>query len=142
MDDVLSLIPVVTSKDARGIWRTTEQAARQVLCRVSTVGGNEFHNAGRNGINPEFVFIVNAVEYNGETLVEYRGQRYSIYRTYRVPDSGSGLQQSGMRSQYDYGPDYIKLYAERKGGSNAAHPPVTPTTPSTGGTDNAETSGT
>ena len=133
MDDVLSLIPVVGSKDARGVWRTTEQPARQVLCRVSTVGGNEFHNAGRNGINPEFVFVINAVEYNGETLVEYRGQRYSIYRTYQVPDSGSGLQKSGMRSQYDYGPDYIKLYAERKGGSNAAHPPET------GGTDDGQT---
>ena len=142
MDDVLNLIPTVETRDARGVYRTTELAPRQVLCKVSSVGGNEYHNAGRNGINPEFVFIVNAVEYNGETLVEYRGQRYSIYRTYRVPDSGSGLQQSGMRSQYDYGPDYIKLYAERKGGSNAAHPPVTPTTPSTGGTDNAETSGT
>ena len=36
----------------------------------------------------------------GETIVEYDGQTYSVYRSYETDD------------------DYIELYVERKGGTN------------------------
>lgn len=39
-------------------------------------------------------------DYDGEPIVEYNGQRYSVYRTYIGRD------------------DTIELYVERKGGSN------------------------
>ena len=39
-------------------------------------------------------------DYNGEPIVEYNGQRYSIYRTYIGKN------------------DMIELYVERKGGTN------------------------
>jgi SPP1 family predicted phage head-tail adaptor len=61
----------------------------------------EFYEAGRNGLNPQFMAQIFAAEYNGEELVEYQGRTYSIYRTYHVP-----------------GTDYMELYIERKGGSN------------------------
>ncbi len=119
MDDVVKLIPTTQQKDSTGVLRTTEGTPREVFCHVRSVSRSEFYKAGRNGLNPAMIFVVFAGDYNEEELVEYRGKRYAIYRTYQVPDSGSGLQKSGMRSQYDYGPDYLELYAERKGGSNA-----------------------
>ena len=115
------LIPTETYQDARGVPRSRELEPRQVFCHVRSVSRAEFYKAGRNGLNPALIFVVFHAEYQGETLLEYRGQRYAIYRTYQVPDSGSGLQHSGMRSKYDYGPDYVELYAERKGGTNGQY---------------------
>ena len=120
MDDVVLLIPTETYQDARGVQRTRELEPRQVFCHVRSIGSSEFHKAGRNGLNPAMIFVVFAGDYNEEELVEYRGKRYAIYRTYHVPDGGSGLQKSGMRSKYDYGSDYMELYAQRKGGTNGS----------------------
>lgn len=118
MDDVISLIPTTQTRDSAGVPHTTEGTPREVLCRVRSASRNEIFKARRSGLNPAFVFVVFHGEYHEETLVEYRGQRYAVYRTYRVPDNGSGLQHSGMRSQYDYGADYMELYVQRKGGAN------------------------
>ena len=118
MDDVLKLIPTTQQRDSAGVMRTIEGTPREVLCHVRSVSRSEFYKAGRNGLNPALLFVVFGAEYQDETILEYRGQRYAIYRTWQVPDSGSGLQKSGMRSKYDYGADYLELYAERKGGTN------------------------
>jgi SPP1 family predicted phage head-tail adaptor len=118
MDDICLLIPTVVEKDATGVQRTTELESRQVFCRVRSISRAEFYKAGETGLRPALIFVVFHGDYQGEMLLEYRGERYAIYRTYRGPDSGSGLQKSGMRSQYDYGADYMELYAEQKGGTN------------------------
>ena len=47
----------------------------------------------------EFSFIVNPVEYEGEKLCAWNGQRYAIYRTYHVP-----------------GTDDLELYVQREAG--------------------------
>ena len=46
------------------------------------------------------MFTVVAGDYSGESLCEYRGKTYSIYRTY--------INNA----------DYIELYVQREGGSN------------------------
>lgn len=101
--DVIELIPVTYSKDANGIQRATEGDPREVMCQVDSVTRSEFFEAGRNGLNPEFVFRVFFGDYEGERLVEYRGKRYSIYRTYHGRN------------------DMMELYAERKGGTNGGN---------------------
>lgn len=100
MDDVLKLISQTFTKDKYGIPKATE-VPKEVFCECHSVTRSEFFEAGRNGLNPEFRFTVFHAEYEGESIVEYRGKRYGIYRTYIVP-----------------GTDYIELYAERKGGLN------------------------
>lgn len=98
MDSVLELISVRQTRDAQGVLQTDE-TARQVFCRVDSITRQEFFEAGRAGLNPEWRFTVFAGDYNGEQTLVYAGLRYGIYRTYRVP-----------------GTDYMELYAERKGG--------------------------
>lgn len=100
MDDVLKLISQTFTTDKYGIQKPTE-TVKEVFCECHSVTRSEFFEAGRNGLNPEFRFTVFHEEYEGESIVEYRGMRYGIYRTYIVP-----------------GTDYIELYAERKGGLN------------------------
>jgi hypothetical protein len=73
---------------------------RQVFCRVDSVTASEFFEGGRNGLNPEYRMTMFRHDYSGEPIVEYNGQRYSVYRTYIGRD------------------DMIELYVERKGGSN------------------------
>lgn len=99
-DDVISLISETETRDAYGVWIPAGTKTEK-LCRVESITRQEFYNAGRNGLNPSFKFIIFAGDYNGETACEYRGNRYSIYRTYTQPDS-----------------DDLELYVERKGGTN------------------------
>lgn len=100
MDDVFCLIAMAIAKDKYGISKPS-YTSRRVYCKVLSVTRSEFFEAGRNGLNPAYKFTMFAGDYAGETLCEYRGQTYSIYRTYHVP-----------------GTDMIELYVERKGGSN------------------------
>ena len=97
--EVLTLIGTTRTQDEYGIWRETP-TARNVFCQVNSITRSEFFDAGRNGLNPEFMFSMFAGDYEGERVCEYRGQKYSVYRTYLGRN------------------DVIELYAERKGGSN------------------------
>lgn len=97
--DVIKLISTTVDKNDYGIDVVTE-TEREVYCNVRSVDRREFHEAGRNGLNPEFVFTMFFGDYDGEAVVEYHGSRYAVYRTYQT------------RS------DKLELYVERKGGTN------------------------
>lgn len=97
--DVITLVGAVRTQDEYGIWRTTP-TRRIVMCQVDSVTRAEFFDAGRSGLNPEYVFRVFFGDYAGEDTVIYGGNAYGIYRTYRGRD------------------DIMELYAERKGGTN------------------------
>lgn len=100
MDDVIKLISKEYTKNKYGI-SVPENSVKEIFCQIHSITRQEFFDAGRNGLNPQFEFTVYQGDYSGETEVEYKGESYSIYRTYIVPGS-----------------DYIELYVERKGGSN------------------------
>lgn len=100
MDAVLDLVAITQTVDAQGVDRDAERS-RRIYCRVDSITRQEFFEAGRAGLNPEWRFTVFAGDYKGERTLSYEGQRYGIYRTYRVP-----------------GTDYMELYAERKGGAD------------------------
>lgn len=100
MDDVITLIDQRYWTDENGV-QQAETTRREVYCQVHSVSRDEFFSGGRNGLNPSFEFTVFAGDYLYETIVEYRGKQYGVYRTYRVPES-----------------DYLELYVERKGGVN------------------------
>lgn len=100
MDSVIDLIQSTYDKDQYGVPKPTD-ISREVFCEVHSITRAEFASAGRNGLNPSYMFSVFAGEYQGERTVRYAGDTYSIYRTYRHTDN-----------------DYIELYVERKGGTN------------------------
>ena len=99
--DVIKLISQTKTQDAYGVWRMTE-TSNEVFCNVQSVTRSEFFQGGRNGLNPDLVFTVFFDDYNDESIIEYDGKRYGIYRTYRAKT------------------DVLELYAERKGGTNEA----------------------
>ena len=81
------------------MWRS-ETIPREVYCEVESVTQKEFFEAGRNGLNPSYKFIVFFADYEDEPIVEYHGNQYSVYRTYLTKN------------------DKLEIYVERKGGTN------------------------
>ena len=100
IDSVIDLIKTTYIKDTYGVPQPSD-TLREVYCRVDSITRAEFASAGRNGLNPVYVFTVFAGDYQGEQTVRYDGDNYAVYRTYRRSDD-----------------DYIEIYVERKGGTN------------------------
>jgi SPP1 family predicted phage head-tail adaptor len=97
--DVIKLISVTRTQDKYGQFVDTE-TSRQVYCQVGSITQSEFYEGGRNGLNPEYRFTVFFADYEDETIIEYKGKRYAVYRTYLARN------------------DRLELYVERKGGTN------------------------
>jgi len=96
---VLTLIREIQEQDKNGVWQSS-QITKDVFCQVSSISRAEFYEAGRNGLNPEFVLTMFTGDYSGERICSLNGQMYSIYRTYLGRN------------------DTIELYVIRKGGTN------------------------
>ena len=100
VDTTITLIrPEARAQDAAGVWRTTAEAQRTIFARMDDVTRSEFFGAGQAGFSPEFMFLVNPIEYEGEKVLEWNGQRYAIYRSHHVS-----------------GTDDLELYAQREVG--------------------------
>ena len=97
MSDIIYLVSQAIATDSYGMETITE-TKRQVYCEVDSISQNEFFAAANTELNPEHRFTVFFGNYEGESIVEYKGERYSIYRTYRMDDN-------------------LELYVERKGGT-------------------------
>ena len=97
MSDELLLIAQSITTDEYGREEATETTTR-VWAEVYSITQTEFYAAANTELNPEYRFDVFFGDYNGEILVEYQGNRYAIYRTFRRGD-------------------YMELYAERKIGA-------------------------
>ncbi len=82
MDDVLTLVAVRYAPDLNGVTKRCDDIRRQVFCDAQSISRSEFFDAGRLGLQPEFQMVVDKIDYHGERLVEYRGKRYAVYRTY------------------------------------------------------------
>lgn len=100
--DVITLVAVTRTQNEYGQWVASE-STKDVYCEVDSVSQSEFFEGGRNGLNPEYRFTMFFADYNDEPIVEYKSQRYAVYRTY--------LNKN----------DKLELYVERKGGTNGAY---------------------
>ena len=98
-NDVIKLIKEKKVKNSLGVFETTLEY-KDVFCNVTSVTMSEFFEGGRNGFKPEYRMTMFGGDYDEEEILEYKGQTYSIYRTYRSNT------------------DRIDLYVERKGGTN------------------------
>ena len=96
----LTLISDTYSGETDDIGQPEASAASvDIIAEVREVTQSEFMQGKQDGLSPVFVFRVSSFIYSGQTIVEYLGDRYSIYRTYQ-PDE-----------------NYIELYTEREVGA-------------------------
>lgn len=97
--DIVNLYADTITYDDYGVARKA-RTAREVFCKVDSVTRAEFFEAGRQGLSPEYRITMFFGDYNGESVVGYKGRLYSVYRTYQAKT------------------DIIELYVERQGGTN------------------------
>lgn len=100
MDDVIKLVSQEYKKNQYGV-PVPSPVYNEIFCDIQDITKSEFYGTGRSGLNDSFMAKIFTAEYNGESMVEYKDQTYSIYRKYEIP-----------------GTDYTELYIERKGGTN------------------------
>lgn len=99
MDDEITLISADYSKDELKQQRSTDRR-RTVWCTIKSITRTEWRDAAIQGLKPELMAVTPSVNYSGELKAEYRGTRYSIYRTFLNQDN-----------------DEIELYLSREVGA-------------------------
>lgn len=77
----------------------SRETSRNVFVAVDSVTSTEWFEGARQGLNPELRFSMFRPDYEGEQIIEYQGNRYTIYRTYNGRN------------------DVIELYTQRKQGN-------------------------
>lgn len=95
--NVVYLIKETHTPDVYGVMQYTT-SRRKVFCQVISVSLSEWSEGGRVGLNPEFRISMFAPEYKGEQVLEFEGNTYTIYRTYRAKN------------------DVLDLYVQRRQG--------------------------
>ena len=66
---------------------TDNTPTRAVFAEITSAQQSEFFQASAVGMAAEGKALVWAFEYHGETIMQFDGNRYAIYRTYIVPGS-------------------------------------------------------
>ena len=100
-DGEIMLVFPTMQADEYGIPQQTGEETRTVMARVKSITASEFFEAGRNGFKPEFRFDMFLYDYDGQKELEYKGVRYTVYRTFMGKS------------------DTVELYVTLKGGTNA-----------------------
>lgn len=83
MDDVVTLIKRRYRNDDFGVLQIVDEQRREVMCSVQSANRAEFFAGMQAGLRPEYMMYIHPVEYQGETIAEYRGRQYAVYRVYR-----------------------------------------------------------
>lgn len=78
---VILITVMVTGRDDIGN-PVREEKFTEVWAELKSVTRAEFQAAGTMGLKPSLLVVVSNMDYNGETLVELNGNRYSVYRTF------------------------------------------------------------
>lgn len=97
----LDLIEKTYTIDPMGQRIPTEKSVTvfATLQSVSRAEWTSYSSTGRSGLVPAYVALVFTGDYNGESVAEYNGQRFGIYRTYERDD------------------ELVELYLEKKAGN-------------------------
>jgi SPP1 family predicted phage head-tail adaptor len=100
MNEILKLITVTQTTDEYGD-QVAGETTREVFAKLGNIGQKEFYQAQAVGLQPELKFVLaDYLDYEGEALVEYNGQRYRVLRTYR---SGQELELTVYREVNPHG---------------------------------------
>lgn len=95
IDDVCTLIADKGTTVDEYLNEVSDYTEKEIFCRVSGITRSEFYAAATAGLEPEWtIHISDFRDYNGERLVRYKGQLYSVIRVYR--DAGSFHSRGGM----------------------------------------------
>ena len=74
---------ITESPEAKGVLDTATESRRKTYCEEKSLSMSETYQARASGFSPQFRLVLpQGFEYRGETICEYKGERYAIIRDY------------------------------------------------------------
>lgn len=80
------LIGKKTMVDENGVVQDSITTRTEVFCKVGGVYEKEFFDAYQSGIKAQLKLVIFRGDYNGEMLVEFEDEIFSVYRRYPSGD--------------------------------------------------------
>ena len=95
----VGIVYLITERpEARGVLDAPTETRRKTYCEEKSLSMSEVYQARASGFSPVFrLTLPQDFEYRGETLCEYKGERYEIIRDYRDEKSGDSTELTIQR---------------------------------------------
>ena len=89
---------ITESPEAKGVLDTPTEKRRKTYCEEKSLSMSETYQARSSGFSPTIRLVLpQDFEYRGETLCEYKGERYEIIRDYRDEKTGDSTELTLQR---------------------------------------------
>ena len=90
----VGIVTLITeSPEARGVLDTVTETRRKTYCEEKSLSMSETYQARASGFSPSIRLVLpQEFEYRGETVCEYKGERYKIIRDYRDEKTGNATE--------------------------------------------------
>ena len=89
---------ITESPEAKGVLDIPTEKRRKTYCEEKNLSMSETYQARSSGFSPTIRLVLpQDFEYRGETLCEYKGERYEIIRDYRDEKTGDSTELTLQR---------------------------------------------
>ena len=84
---------ITEAPEARGVLDAAAETRRKTYCEEKSLSMSEVYQAKATGFSPSIrLLLPQSFEYRGETICEYKGERYRIIRDYRDEKTGNSTE--------------------------------------------------
>lgn len=84
---------ITESPEAAGVLDERTETRRKTYCEEKSLSMSEVYQAKSSGFSPIFRLVLpQDFEYRGETICEYKGEKYKIIRDYRDEKTGDSTE--------------------------------------------------
>ena len=84
---------ITEAPEARGVLDAATETRRKTYCEEKSLSMSEVYQARASGFAPNIrLLLPQDFEYRGETICEYKGERYRIIRDYRDEKTGNATE--------------------------------------------------
>ena len=84
---------ITEAPEARGVLDAATETRRKTYCEEKSLAMSEVYQANATGFSPSIrLLLPQDFEYRGETICEYKEERYRIIRDYRDEKTGNATE--------------------------------------------------
>ena len=84
---------ITETPEAKGVLDQPTETRRKTYCEEKSLSMSETYQARASGFSPNIRLVLpQDFEYRGETLCDYKGERYKIIRDYRDEKTGDSTE--------------------------------------------------
>ena len=117
---------ITESPEAKGVLDAATETKRKTYCEEKSLSMSETYQAKASGFSPSIRLILpQDFEYHGETMCEYKGERYNIIRDYRDEKNGNMTELTLERVRGNAAADDIQPPEDTEENAQQGEPAVT-----------------